>query len=356
MIGPNLVNYLYNNYSYYICTPLSKQMYAIISFIWENKNPELMSKLNVNQKHLIILIIYGPDFEELFEKINFSNNTEKKELYQFLIESRNEFKLNHGTLHHNHLYDNELFNYILKHIVKLNIKNQLDELEKELIKYDEMLKKSKLNNDIIYIFYHYYDYIIKKMIELEQYIDDQKVIYIKSYREMIYDVKHNKQELKNFFEDKIYLFQNKIQKELTIINQKYNVYINLLKRWIPISNNDEKVFKIYHSVDVIEEINIFQDICSLGDLYLIELCSPIINKLSLNEQKNIVQKMSSGVKNRTNHLFTINKSFENFINEVVKDERVTHLQYNLNLNNKDIFQKQISSISNVMVDVLEKYK
>ena len=188
MIGPILLNYLYDNYSNYICTPLSNLMYQLIHFIWENKNPELMSKLNSNQKKIIILIIYGNNFEELFEQIKFSNSNEKEQMYNYLLDVRKDFKINDASLKDKkNIYDNELFLYILNNVIKMSLKKELDEIEKEMMKYDDMLKQSKLNNDIISIFHYYYDYVVIKMIELEKYIDGQKVEYIESYRNMIYD-------------------------------------------------------------------------------------------------------------------------------------------------------------------------
>ena len=121
-------------------------------------------------------------------------------------------------------------------------------------------------------------------------------------------------------------------------------------------NKDQQFLKIYISNELFEEINIFQDICSLGDLYLIELACPIINKLSFLEQKNIIEKMSSGVKNRTNHLFTLNNNFENFFSEVWNDDRVSHIKYNLNINDKNIFEKQINTIAITMTDIIKKFK
>ena len=356
MIGPILLNYLYDNYSNYICTPLSNLMYQLIHFIWENKNPELMSKLNSNQKKIIILIIYGNNFEELFEQIKFSNSNEKEQMYNYLLDVRKDFKINDASLKDKkNIYDNELFLYILNNVIKMSLKKELDEIEKEMMKYDDMLKQSKLNNDIISIFHYYYDYVVIKMIELEKYIDGQKVEYIESYRNMIYDEKHNKEELKNYFEDKIILFQDKVKIELNKIKQKFNTYLYILKRWIEISNKDEQFFKIYMSNELFEEINIFQDICSLGDLYLIELAAPIINKLSFLEQKNIIEKMSSGVKNRTNHLFTFNKNFENFFNQVWNDDRVAHIKYNLNTTDKNVFEKQLKVITTTMNDIMERF-
>lgn len=356
MIGPILLNYLYKNYSNYICTPLSNLMYQLIHFIWENKNPELMSKLNSNQKKLIISMVYGPNFEELFEKIKFKDENEKEFMYNFLLDARKDFKINDTSLKDKkNIYDDELFIYILKNVIKMSLKKELDEIEKEMIKYDNMLKLSKLNNDIIHIFHYYYDYVIREMIELEKYIDGQKVKFIESYRNMIYNEKYNKEELKNYFEDKINLFDDKINSELTKIKQKFNTYLYILKRWIEISNKDEQFFKIYISNELFEEINIFQDICSLGDLYLIELAAPIINKLSFSEQKNIIQKMSSGVKNRTNHLFSFNKNFENFFHEVWNDDRVAHIKYNLNTTDKNIFEKQLKVITTTMNDIMERF-
>lgn len=357
MIGPIFLNYLYDNYSNYICTPLSNLMYQLIHFIWENKNPELMSKLNSNQKKIIILIIYGNNFEELFEQIKFSDSNEKEKIYNYLLDVRKDFKISNNTIKDkNNIYDNELFLYILKNVIKMNLKKELDDLEQEMIKYDIMLRKSKLNDEIILIFHHYYDYVIHKMIDLEKYIDNEKVEYIESYRNMIYDEKHNKKELKTYFEDKIILFQDKVKDELSIIKKNFNSYLYLLKRWIEISNKDQQFLKIYISNELFEEINIFQDICSLGDLYLIELASPIINKLSFSEQKNIIEKMSSGVKNRTNHLFTLNNNFENFFSEVWNDDRVSHIKYDLNINDKNKFEKQINTIATTMTDIIKKFK
>ena len=357
MIGPILLNHLYKNYSNYICTPLNNLMYELIHFIWKNKNPELMSKLNSNHKKIIILMVYENNFEELFEQIKFSDSNEKKQMYNYLLDVRKDFKISNNTIKdENNLYDNELFLYILKNVIKINLKKELDDLEREMIKYDINLRKSKLNNKIILIFHHYYDYVIHKMIDLEKYIDNEKVEYIKSYRNMIYDKKHNKEELKNYFENKIILFQDKVKDELNIIKKNFNSYLYLLKRWIEISNKDEQLLKIYISKEIFEEINIFQDICSLGDLYLIELVAPIINKLSLIEQKNIIQKMSSGVKNRTNHLFTLNKNFENFFDEVWNDNRISSIKYNLNINNKYIFEKQINTLATTMTDIIKKFK
>ena len=356
MIGPILLNYLYKNYSNYICTPLSNLMYQLIHFIWENKNPELMSKLNSNQKKIIISMVYGPNFEELFEKIKFKDENEKEFMYNFLLDARKDFKINDTSFNDKkNIYDNELFLFILKNVIKMSLKKELDEIEQEMMKYDDMLKQSKLNENIIHIFHYYYDYVIREMIELEKYIDGQKVKFIESYRNMIYDEKYIQEELKNYFEDKINLFQDKVKDELNKIKQKFNTYLYILKRWIEISNKDEQFFKIYISNELFEEINIFQDICSLGDLYLIELASPIINKLSFSEQKNIIQKMSSGVKNRTNHLFTFNKNFENFFNEVWNDDRVAHLKYNLNTTNKNIFEKQLKVITTTMNDIMERF-
>ena len=355
MIGPLLLNYLYNNYSYYVSTPLSKLMYPLIIFIWENKNAEFMSRFNVNSKKLIILTVYSSDFEELFEKLNFEHLTRKKEVYDYLLNIRKDFKIDNFN-NENNIYDEELFIYIINNIIKISLKDDLDEIEKEMIKYDETIKKTDISNEIILIFHHYYDYVIKKMIDLEKYIDAEKIKYFQLYKEKIYDPKYNKEELKTYFEEKIDLFKLKTNNELTSIKQKFNSYLYILRRWIDIFDKGEKHLKIYYSKEIFEEINIFQDICSLGDMYLIELASPIINKLSFIEQKNIIQKMSSGVKNRTNHLFSFNPNFESFFNEVWNDNRVEKLKYDMNFDDKNIFEKQFNTIKNTMCDILQKYK
>jgi uncharacterized protein YbcV (DUF1398 family) len=66
--------------------------------------------------------------------------------------------------------------------------------------------------------------------------------------------------------------------------------------------------------------------------------------------------MSSGVKNRTNHVFTLNNNFENFFSEVLNDDRVSHIKYNLNINDKNIFEKQINTIATTMTDIIKKFK
>ena len=352
-----MLEYLYKNYSEYIHTPLSQLLFSFIHFIWENKNPELMEKLNSNQQRLIIIMIYGPDFEQLFEKVSFSNLKEKKKLYNYLLDVRKDFIVsNYEYIGKQNIYDDDLFKNILYKIIKVSLKKELDIMEDQMKIYDDLLKKTNLKDEIIYIFHQYYDYVIKNMIELEKFLDQEKVDFIKNYRNMIYDENYSKEKLKEYFEDKILLFQDKLEYELRIVKQKYNSYIHFLKKWVDLLNKGEQLVKIYYSNQLFEEINIFQDICSMGEIYLIELSAPLINKLTPLEQKNIIDKMSSGVRNRTKHLFVFSKSFENFLNDVWNDERVEKLKYTFDITNENTFKKQINILSNTMVDLLAKYK
>lgn len=357
MIGPSLSDFLYKNYSEFIHTPLSRLLYSFIQLIWENKNLELMEKLNKNQKKLMIIMVYGPDFEELFEKINFSNIKEKEELYNYLLDVRKEFTVsNYDYIKKNNRYDDDLFRNILYKIIKISLKRDLDIMEDQMKMYDDLLKKTNLKDEIMFIFHQYYGYVIQNMIELEQFIDDEKIEFIKNYRNMIYDEKYSNNDLKKFFEEKILIFQDKLEYEFTLVKQKYNSYIHFLKKWVELLNNGEQLLKIYYSNQLFEEINIYQDICSMGEIYLIQLSAPLINKLTPLEQKNIIDKMSSGVRNRTKHLFVFSQTFENFFNEVWNDDRVSHIKYNLDITNKQKFEKQLEVITTTMNDIMEKFK
>ena len=70
----------------------------------------------------------------------------------------------------------------------------------------------------------------------------------------------------------------------------------------------------------------------------------------------IIDKMSSGVRNRTKHLFVFSQTFENFFNEVWNDDRVSHIKYNLDITNKQKFEKQLEVITTTMNDIMEKFK
>ena len=301
MMGTIFTKYLFENFGFLICTPLSAYLLHYIIEIWNDKDLSIIYNLNYEQKLKMINIIYDKDPNKYLDMMKCDNLKEKNLIEDYVTNIRKDIKYPKKLFKKANNYDEDTYKLIIKNIIEYNIKDKFDIYEKNMQNLEKKLKKSLLSKELKIIFENYYDIILKEMIDLEKFIDSQKAIFIKNYYELIYDIKKDnlkKLEVNYVVKKKILEFEEYVNTYEDYINLKYNTYINILTKWINIYNNGYSLLKIniYPSNDAFEEINIFQDICNSGERNLIKMISSIVNEMPKDDKNKILSKMSSGAK------------------------------------------------------------
>lgn len=159
------------------------------------------------------------------------------------------------------------------------------------------------------------------MVEADKFLQQEKITFLRNYKNIIYDVSKKKKEIKKIVNCKIEDFKIEIKKKINFINEKLITLIYLFEKWIDAFNEGKEVLPVEnYSSKENENISIYGDICCVGEEELIRLIAPIINKKEEGEKKYIISKMSSGTRKKTEHYFYPSVNDENKINiQDVKD-------------------------------------
>lgn len=301
MMGTIVAKYLFDNFAFLLCTPLSVYLFQYIVEIWNDQDFKLMKNMNYEERKKMIRVIYDKDPYKYLDLMKCEDENEKQVIEELIQNIRKDVKYPDILHSETNKYDEEIYKLIIDKIIKIKIKNKFDLIEKNIQHIEERMKESSFPNPLIKVFEKYFDRILEDMIDLEKFVDSQRVIFIKNYYDLIYDIKKDnltKDEIKYVVKKKICEFYENVKKYESEITIKYNTYINILTKWIDIYDQGNTMIKIYNYpyVNSFEKISIYEDICSHGERYLIKLVSPIINEMSSEEKNKILFKMSSGTK------------------------------------------------------------
>jgi len=355
MSGNNFTKYLFENFSFLICTPLCSYLYDFIIDIWSNKELKFMDYFSFEQKKIMMHIIYEKDSQKYID--NMMHNDEKdKIITEFIDAIRRDFDYPKELPNKVNKFNDKLFKIIYNNVICHNIKDELDMLENNIETIEKKLNISNFTNELKSVFNQYYDIILDEMVHLEKYIDSQKVVFIKNYLDLIYDLKEDNlsnKEISCVVNNKIYEFNKYVKKDKNEIKTKCAIFTSILEKWINIYEDGENICKInlHPNKDSFEEINIYQDICNIGEINLIRLISPIINSMTNEDKKNILNKMSSGTKKKC-ELFFINQfDIEKKLFDITKD---TKFMKNISIRPKNIkdFNQKINKFVDKINDVL----
>ena len=349
MMGKIFSKYLYDSFALLLCTPLSTYLFQYIIEIWNQQNPVIMKDMNLEEKKNMIKLIYDKDPYKYINLMKCNDDNEKEKIQEFVENIRKDIKfLDQKELKINK-YDEDTYKLIIEKIIKVKIKSKFDLFEKDMINLEKKLKKSSIPQELVIIFEKYFDRILEDMIDLENFIDSEKVVFIKNYYDLIYDINQDKltiNEIKFVVQKKITEFQQNLKKEEFEITLMYNTYINILTKWINIYNEGNNIYKVYNYPDMssFEEVSIYEDICSHGERYLIKLISPIINEMPSDQKNKIILKMSSGTKFRCEKYFINEYELTQKMLNLSSDEKFMK-KIRINISNKKEFEHQIKNIA-----------
>lgn len=355
MNSNSFTQYLFENFAYLICTPLCTYLYNFIIEIWFNKDFSFMKDFPIEQKKIMIHIIYEKNPKKYLDYMSLDDE-KNKHITKFINDIREDIKYPKEFPKKNNKFNDNLFKSIYSKILcyKINpffFATLLSEIEK----INKNLNNSFIPKYLIEALNNYYDIILGEVVKLDDFIDTEKVTFIKNYLDLVYDTHNDKlllDEIKYVINKKIDDFYEKIKNDKMSIKYKCDIYLSILNKWIDVYDKGDKIIKIklYPNNDSYEEINIYQDICNLGEKNLIKLVSPIIREMSINEKKNILNKMSSGTKKEC-EIFFLNKfEIEEKLSEISKDKKFIDRIKITKLNDKNDFNKQI----NTFVDEINK--
>lgn len=361
MIGPIFQKYLFENYAFIVFTPLAPFLIRILINIWCIKKPDIIKDLPEDEQSSLLRFIYDKQFDN---HINDESKCEKScKLKEYIMSVRNEIKFPDKDENRKCNFSNDVFTKILKEIIMIDMKSNFDKLEIKLTKYDERLDESKIPDELYTIFKKYYINIVNSMSKLEDILDKEKVAFIQNYRDMIYDEALTLSGIEYYLNKKINEFKSLINLDKDEIKFKSNTYIMLLDRWLDIFNNNKSIHKIHifpYSSNIFEEITIYEDICSIGEYYLIELIAPIVNKFDYSKKKKNLNKMSSGVLTRTGHLFLtndLNYDFKNLYNKYSSHEEIKKIKFSVKATtNKKDLTIQIHEAAEKISKIIQSHK
>ena len=287
MIGPILSKYLFENYAFLVFTPLAPFLIKVLIEIWCIKKPEIIKNLQEYEQTSLLRFIYDKSFDQ---HISDESNCEKSnKLKEYIISARNEVNFPDKIEDTKCNFSDKLFKKILKEIIALDLQSIFDKMEVKLIKYRDKMKVSKIPSELRNVFIDYYNNIMMSMEKVEDLLDKEKVNFIKNYRDMIYDEKLTLDGIELYLNKKMNEFIELINLDKSEIKLKSDIYIRLLSKWLNVYNNNKSTYRIQifpSSLNKYEEITIYEDICSIGEYYLIKLIAPIINRFDYYTKKN----------------------------------------------------------------------
>ena len=355
MSSNNFTKYLFENFSFLICTPLCSYLYNFIIDIWSNNEFKFMDYFSFEQKKLMMHIIYEKDSQKYVDKM-MTNDKKDKVIIDFIDAIRRDVKYPDELPKKVNKFNDKLFKIIYNNVICNDIKNELDILENDIQTVEEMLNNSNISNELNDVFNAYYDIILHDMVYLEKYIDSQKVIFIKNYLDLIYDA--NQDNLSNneicyVINKKVFEFNKNVKDDKDSIKNKCTFFSSILEKWMNIYKDGEKLYKInlYPNNNSFEKINIYQDICNIGEVDLIRLISPLVNKMSSKDKKNILNKMSSGTKKKCEKFFISRLDIEKKLFDITKDTKFMKSISIRPKNTKD-FNKNINKFVDKINDTL----
>jgi hypothetical protein len=343
MSSNNFTKYLFENFSFLICTPLCSYLYNFIIDIWSNNEFKFMDYFSFEQKKLMMHIIYEKDSQKYVDNM-MSNDKKDKVIIDFIDAIRRDVKYPDELPKKVNKFNDKLFKIIYNNVICNDIKNELDILENDIQTVEEMLNNSNISNELNDVFNAYYDIILHDMVYLEKYIDSQKVIFIKNYLDLIYDANQDNlsnNEISYVINKKVFEFNKNVKDDKDSIKNKCTFFSSILEKWLNIYKDGEKLYKInlYPNNNSFEKINIYQDICNIGEVDLIRLISPLVNKMSSKDKKNILNKMSSGTKKKCEKFFISQLDIEKKLFDITKDTKFMKSISTRPKNTKDFKQK-----------------
>ena len=355
MSSNNFTKYLFENFSFLICTPLCSYLYNFIIDIWSNNEFKFMDYFSFEQKKLMMHIIYEKDSQKYVDKM-MSNDKKDKVIIEFIDSIRCGVKYSDELPNKINKFNDKIFKVIYNNVICNNVKDELDTLENNIQTVEKKLNDSNISNELKDVFNLYYNIILNDMVYLEKYIDSQKVVFIKNYLDLIYDLQDDKlsnEEIYYVVNKKVNEYNKYVQDNKKNIKNKCTIFSSFLEKWINIYENGENVFKInlYPNNNSFEEINIYQDICNIGEIYLIQLISPLLNKMSSKDKKNILNKMSSGTKKKCEKFFISQLDIEKKLFDIRKDTKFMK-SINIRPKNTKDFNKNINKFVDKINDVL----
>ena len=361
MIGPFLSKYLFENYAFLVFTPLAPFLIKVLIEIWCIKKPEIIKNLPQDEQTSLLRFIYDKNFDQY---INDESKCEKScKLKEYIMSSRNEINFPEQIENTKCNFSDELFKKILKGIIAIDLKSIFDKIEVKLIKYHDQMKLSKIPIELRDVFVDYYNNIMLSMEKLEDLLDKEKVSFIKNYRDMIYDEKLTLDGIEFYLNKKMNEFIELINLDKSEIKLKSNIYIRLLSKWLNVYNNNKLTYRIQifpSSLNKYEEITIYEDICSIGEYYLIKLIAPIINRFDYYTKKKILNKMSSGVLTRTSHLFLTNdlkSDIKSLYNKFSSNEEIKKIKFSVkSTTNKKELENQIYEAAEKISKIIQSHK
>ena len=347
MSGNNFTKYLFENFSFLICTPLCSYLYNFIIDIWSDKDFKFMDYFSFEQKKLMMHIIYEKNYTKYLN--NMILDDEKDEyITKFIDNIRSDFNYPKELPNNINKFNDKIFKLIYNNVICNNVKDELDTLENNIQLFEKKLNLSCFSNELKKVFNIYYDIILNKMVHLEKYIDSQKVIFIKNYLDLIYDLQDDKlsnEEIYYVVNKKVNEYNKYVQDNKKNIKNKCTIFSSFLEKWINIYEDGENVFKInlYPNKYSFEEVNIYQDICNIGEVDLIQLISPLINKMCIDDKKNILNKMSSGTKKKCEQYFISEYEISKKMFELSKDDKFIK-KIKFKATNQKEFNNQIKTV------------
>ena len=332
------------NFSYYINTPLFSLLFSIIIHYWNiYKSPtKNLSKID-EEKFIHSVYIKNSNIDLSSIDINIDN----KKLSDYVSNYRKSIKYPDAELKINSNYDEIVFKKIIDEIIFFSLNCGFKNKQEMMMFFHDRLNESKISDSVFFVFRDYSLYITGLMVEADKFLQQEKITFLRNYKNIIYDVSKKKKEIKKIVNCKIEDFKIEIKKKINFINEKLITLIYLFEKWIDAFNEGKEVLPVEnYSSKENENISIYGDICCVGEEELIRLIAPIINKKEENEKKYIINKMSSGTRKKTEHYFYPSANDENKINiQDVKDMKDI----------KNIFDK-LSIDSNFKQDLIGRTK
>jgi hypothetical protein len=355
MSSNNFTKYLFENFSFLICTPLCSYLYNFIIDIWSNNEFKFMDYFSFEQKKLMMHIIYEKDSQKYVDKM-MSNDKKDKVIIDFIDAIRRDVNYPDELPKKVNKFNDKLFKIIYNNVICNDIKDELDILENNIQTVEKKLNDSNISNELKDVFNLYYNIILNDMVYLEKYIDSQKVVFIKNYLDLIYDVHQDNlsnKEISYVINKKVFEFNKNVKDDKDSIKNKCTFFSSILEKWLNLYKDNQNVFKInlYPNNNSFEEINIYQDICNIGEIDLIQLISPLVNKMSCKDKKNVLNKMSSGTKKKCEKFFISRLDIEKKLFDITKDTKFMKSISIRPKNTKD-FKQNINNFVDKINDVL----
>ena len=296
-------DYMLQNFSFYINTPLFTLLFSIIIRFW-NIYKNSTQNLSENQQEKFIKCIYIQDND-----IDLSDTDIKIDdvnINDYIQEFKKTLKFPSSNQNEKNKYDQIIFEKIINEVIFFSLNIDFRKKQKKMMYCHRRLDESNMSDVIFYIFKDHSLFITLLMADCDKYLQKTKIESLENYKDLIYDDNYSKKDIEIIVNDKIDVFKNYIYKLIKKIDSKVSNYFYLFDRWIDVFESDEDKLKIEHYPKIrnkCEEITILEDICCIGDKELIKLIFPILNKMDFFQRKNILNKMSSGTKKKTDYLF-----------------------------------------------------